>query len=625
MNKPRNDVWKSSTKKITILNPQDFEVPEFIKEIKSKFNLSDDVFGSADEKEVKERLEVMKVLKNEGIMEAIDDLSKFFQKSIYLPSSENDFLFYYDQNDNPYWKAVKSLIKKLKPFREYTRIDEICSYLESKLHLEEVEMKFASEISHKLKSVTFLEGIIKMEMRGDDYWRYHSMDDLVNTSVVVGKKAYRSTWKDGFVANVPNWTKSPLMRFLGVKSFVQKMANSFAIARANSSSTVSYLPRCVVQDILNHFNKEEFNSLRNEYRNCIFTLHFLYDEHGLRIDFIGVEKEVGDHEFSFQKRNFDGFTKRERKQFKKSEKEVTNLYIRSKMLNGLQTIYDELNTEYSLFTKYFKIESKNTDDEFRWYALNNIYNENKELVEKLEDIRRYTSLNVKTMSALGSIIKYMTKIAAEKNLNICIPEITEAHTGTTFNDLAPIEIFEKHKKLISFTLPTINGHILCLTGRHGGGKSVAGKSILSSVWMAQSGLPIFAKEFKTEIKTVIGSIVNDNGEGSTATVFVEKVKSLMEGISKVPNGESIIFIDEIGKGTQETAGINLGKRILKTVKDKGYSVIFNSQILALAEYAKDELGANCFVVDKNHQFKEGIGDGQMDELLKEKGLDKYLN
>jgi DNA mismatch repair ATPase MutS len=124
---------------------------------------------------------------------------------------------------------------------------------------------------------------------------------------------------------------------------------------------------------------------------------------------------------------------------------------------------------------------------------------------------------------------------------------------------------------------------------------------------------------------MIGAVTNDSGDGSTATVFVKKTKNLFENINKVPAHKSLIFIDEIGKGTQENSGLKLGRQILKVLSGNGNSVIFNTQIMKLAEYARDNYKAICLKVNDKHQFEPGIGEGEMEELIKEIGLDKYLN
>lgn len=604
-----NDIWMPSDKKIKILNSEDFKIPKFILDICNKFGLDIETFGICDKDEIKNRLDIMHMLSNDEIISEISDFHNFFASSRELPPDENSFLHYYNNDDNIYWENLKRLIGVLSKYNKYDRIKCFTDKLKNFLQYEKVEKDFANEVSVKLNNVTFLEGILELNSYGD-----------LSNSIVVGKKMYKSTWKDGYIAKAPKWTKTIPMKIIGASSIIQKSLNTIATNRSFKSSIITDLPTSILNDIISYLYSINFFYDRN----LKYVIHFIYDNSGLFIDIVSSCRKYDKFKFKFKYEDYDGFTSQDKKRIKKHSKLISNQYEISRSIESATSIYDNLFSKYGIKvgTK-FKIESKQTDEEFRWYALQNIYSENKEIVNKLEQIRNYTYNNMLMLYKLSKVYSYMKKLSIINKMNICIPTIV--NSGTHFKELSPIEIIDKSYNLIPITLPSIDGHIVCLTGRHGGGKSITGKSILSSVWMAQSGLPIFAKEFKTELKSVIGSIVNDDGDGSTATIFVEKVKNLLEGINKVPKGESIIFIDEIGKGTQESAGINLGKRILKTLKNNGYNVIFNSQILQLAEYAKYELDAKCFVVNKDHQFIEGIGDGQMDQLLKEKGLDQLLS
>ena len=620
--KEQNIIWGNHQDKITILNPKDFETPVFVKNLSKDFGLDIGTLGLINAEKIKYRLNTMKALMNEDTRRKIEDFLKFFGDNTCLPTTENEFLRQYEYKRLSYWEGVQKLINFLEQYPEVESFRNLAAELQSKMGFKEMEERMAAYILEKLKKVTFLEGVIKMKFqrKGSNY-EYLDNNGLIS-GVVVGKKMYNSTWGSGFSAPIPEWMKTNFLKATRLTKIFQKFMNIRATMKANRSSVVTYTPMSIVRDIKNCM--EENDTIR-KYYNYIFTIKFEYSSAGLDLEFISVENKGWSRDFKFKHSNFEGLTTKEKIRIHKEVKKINEVYKFTSSVRNCQKVYEDLDAHCDLFKKNFTIKSPLTDEDFRWYALRNIYNEQKKLVENLEIIRKYTYEATKELDKLGDIVATMQKIAKQRNLSICIPEIIEDKKGTSFKDLAPIEIIEKSNELIPFNLPTINGHILCLTGRHGGGKSVAGKSILSSIFLAQSGLPVFAKEFKTEIKTVMGSVVNDEGEGSTATVFVEKVKNLLDGISKVPVGQSIVFIDEIGKGTQEAAGVSLGKRLLKTVKEKGYSVVFNSQILQLAEYAKDELGARCFVVDKNHNFQEGVGDGQMDELIKEKGLDKYLN
>jgi DNA mismatch repair ATPase MutS len=215
--------------------------------------------------------------------------------------------------------------------------------------------------------------------------------------------------------------------------------------------------------------------------------------------------------------------------------------------------------------------------------------------------------------------------AAALSLPLCIPIISTQHDGVFFKNLVPISLVGSNlPQIIPISLDRINGQMVGLTGRHGGGKTTIGKNVLQNVYFALSGLPVFAESFHTDVKTVLGAVTNDEGGGSTATVFVQKVTNLMKEILEVPPHESLVFIDEIGKGTQHGTGLELGKAILFTLSKGGNSVLFNTQTLELAEYAQESLNAVCYKANKKFEFTKGISGGELGELVKEIGLDKFL-
>src|SRR5680860_1135614 len=297
-------------------------------------------------------------------------------------------------------------------------------------------------------------------------------------------------------------------------------------------------------------------------------------------------------------------------------------------LQKAQEVIDFINKYSKLqFGVNYGIDSPATNRDFRWNFLSNIYSsdENVEIYIKLRNERAWFFSRLEEILELCNKISNFQSVALRNNLPLCMPKIKNSGTGVTFLALAPIDMMNQGKKMIPFSFPSINGRMICLTGRHGRGKSVAGNSILQSLWLAQSGLPVFAESFEFDIKDVIGAIVNDEGEGSTATIFLQKAKNLLKNIQKVPVEKSLIFIDEIGKGTQEDAGMKLGVRLLKTISKNGYSAVFNTQIMDLANFAKNDLDAICLKVENNHQFSPGIGEGGMEDLIKEIGLDKYLS
>lgn len=625
-----NFFWRQpNTPEIKIVNPADFSKPEIIQKIGNSFGSS--AFGLTDVQEIKLRNELSAFfLNNKDIKEKIAKWKAKTEKFRYLPTNEDDFLATYEQPENPYWILVKEIINEFSKPNAPKRIREFAEQLQDSLDLEEDETIMAARISAKLKTVTFMDGVADLRLCYYD----NNRDD----TFIVGRKAYSAAWSN-IKVTPPKWTKNFFCKTTGIRFLISEIIAEHNRHKANRSAAIFYFPTCLFGDICNGLKTilqsppeipywETLLHKLEQRKNLIFTVYFRYDQGGLKIKVIGLtEKHPEDADFELAFKNFNGYTPSEKKIANCIQEQIIEKIAQTEGITGLSNIHRELQEKFQIFNKFFALSSPQTDAELKWYALENLYNtsENKKTFQELKSQRNFLNDTMNQLSNLSQFINLFEEEARKRQIPICVPQIkNDGKVGVSFVNLAPIGMMNQNKEMIPFTMPTINGRMVCLTGRHGGGKSVAGRSVIESIYLAQSGLPVFAESFSVDVKTVLGAVINDEGEGSKATVFVEKVKNLFSEISKVPKEKSLIFIDEIGNSTQEDSGFDLGKLILIALRDKGYSVIFNTQIMRLAEYAKD-LGAVCLKVNKNHAFSEGIGDGQMDKLIKESGLDKYFN
>lgn len=642
--KTSNFFWRNpkESASIKIVNPLDFSEPEILKQIR-RDNLVPNLFGLTDLKEITLRNQLTKfILYNQGIQEKINHWRQKAETFNSLPLKENDFLALYEQNVIPYWEMIKEIIRELSQSNVPMRLQEFAKNLQSSLDLELAETNMAARIAERLKNVTVMEGVVDIRLFGADRNGDHKF--------ILGKKFYSASWSS-YKIDAPKWTRNLFCRVTGIKLLVKRITIQRTTKRANRSAAILDFPITLHNDLKDSLrqllmsqpdkplnptkNKRKKNPreelLRNlEYynSNLIFTVLFSYNDEGLSARVINMRNEVERKEsFNFDFDDFDGYTLGERVVAKKIKREIEQKMLISREMMGTLEIYDKLQKYFDLFSKKFFLSSPLTDKELKWYALSNLYRdkENGETYKALTEQRLFTSRTLNELNNLKLAIKLFESEAKKFDVPICAPEIrNDGKVGVSFAMMAPINMMGQNKKMIPITMPIINGRIVCLTGRHGGGKSVAGNSVIENIFLAQSGLPVFAKSFSVDVKTVLGSVTNDHGEGSTATVFVQKVKNLFSEIQKVPKEKSLIFIDEIGKGTQEDQGFALGLKILTALKGQQYSVIFNTQIMRLAEYAKNNLDAVCLKVNKDHSFSEGIGDGQMEQLIKESGLDKYF-
>ncbi|MEK7103258.1 MAG: hypothetical protein AAB870_02840, partial [Patescibacteria group bacterium] len=112
--------------------------------------------------------------------------------------------------------------------------------------------------------------------------------------------------------------------------------------------------------------------------------------------------------------------------------------------------------------------------------------------------------------------------------------------------------------------------------------------------------------------------------GSTCEMIIAKLTNILKAAEQYSSDEFVVVIDELGVGTQESSGLELGKDMLEALSKRKISVLFSTQILALAEYAKADLGAYCFKVDEHHALSVGIAGGAMDVLREKSGFNAIL-
>ena len=648
--------WSGKKKKLRILNPDDFQVPTIVGTNMRKMFGEDFVasLGLADENEIVSRNELMRFLfERPELRQKIRNWKKDGYLTESLPKDENSFLYYYE-NDNPYWAAVKEFLGEVKNTEKCpTKIIPFLDKIEkSVVTLESLEKNMAEKIGEKLRKVTRMEGVIDLTVEGSQMKirELSNEDDYVPT--IIGQKAFSAAWSTSYMAHIPRWLGKWFWRVTGIKKLAQSIANYRASAKAKRSAIIEFFPNSIKTDLMNGLRgllklkllfinmedkdlSEEENKIKKfltSMPSTFFKMYFSYDENGLQITPVSIQN-VNRPEFStFSERRardrYTGYNEKERKtiiqNLEKINQDVSEGFA---VQNALKTSEFIANNFGLLIGESKKIAATNTDEDFRWYYIQNLYNssEHNEVYKKLIANRKYFWSGLDELDNLCRIIDLFESQAKRYSLPLCMPNIKTKKVGVNFKAMAPIDMMDQGKKMVPFSFPEINGHILCLTGKHGRGKSVAGKSVLENLWLAQSGLLVFAESFSTDIKEMIGAVTNDTGDGSTATVFVKKTMNLFKNIKKVPAHKSLIFIDEIGKGTQESSGLELGQKILKALNQNGNSVIFNTQIIKLAEHARDNFQAICLKVDDKHQFQPGIGEGLMEELIHEVGLDKYLN
>lgn len=128
--------------------------------------------------------------------------------------------------------------------------------------------------------------------------------------------------------------------------------------------------------------------------------------------------------------------------------------------------------------------------------------------------------------------------------------------------------------------------ILVLSGANAGGKTVALKTLGLLVLMAQSGmlipavedsaLPLFEKVF-----VHIGDEQNLSQDLSTFSSFVLWAKEVLPQV----DSKTLVLIDELGSGTDQTQGAALSMAILDYIKERDGYALVTTHVDALKAYA----------------------------------------
>ena len=159
-----------------------------------------------------------------------------------------------------------------------------------------------------------------------------------------------------------------------------------------------------------------------------------------------------------------------------------------------------------------------------------------------------------------------------------------------------------------------NAQTLVITGPNMGGKTVALKSVGIMTMMAQAGLHIPADD-DTEI-AVFDAIFADIGDEqsieaslSTFSAHLGHIRTILEAADE----RTLVLLDELGAGTDPSAGAAMGMAILESLTLRGTVTAATTHFDALKAFASRtegvENGSMVFNVETltpSYQFRQGI-------------------
>jgi len=279
--------------------------------------------------------------------------------------------------------------------------------------------------------------------------------------------------------------------------------------------------------------------------------------------------------------------------------------------------------------EFFSVASPNTDERYRWFALQNIYNSStiSLAVKALLEHRKFVNEQVTRLKEVANLVNKQIKAARSLKSPLTLPNLLSDKHDLSFEEVYPVRLLSRDDvtKYVKIKgIASFRGQAVCLTGAHAAGKTTTSFAIAENLFLAQSGLLVFGSDFSWNMKLHIGIVVSERGEGSKSELLLEKLGKVVDSLQSVDGKDALLIFDELGTGTQEDAGLELGKAVLSALSKRGMSLLFNTQIQDLAQWSHSEVGATCLYIDNNRVWHPGIKDGGLDKLRKTSGFDAKL-
>ena len=208
-----------------------------------------------------------------------------------------------------------------------------------------------------------------------------------------------------------------------------------------------------------------------------------------------------------------------------------------------------------------------------------------ELTEKLLEHEQAINIAIETMHHYDVLF---AKAKFSKSMDATIPEITEDFTMELIDARHPalgekavplsIEFGKEHKALV-------------ITGPNTGGKTVTLKTIGLLTMLAQSGLPIPAKE-GSKI-AIFQHVFVDIGDGQSIeqnlSTFSSRLVNIIDILRKT-NDSSLVLLDELGSGTDPGEGMALAIVILEQLYHKGATLFATTHYSEMKKFADETEG-----------------------------------
>jgi hypothetical protein len=627
-------------------------------------------FGITDVEELRKRCKLVSFLiENPKLMDAFSKSPCYHDYT--LPDTGNQFLsFYFHERKNermPLYKNLRKLRESLSKISTSScnEMDLFKKFLDENLDImQKEELAKAKLLKERIDQATFLQGTINLKI--EKSFSSESLEISLKSDAAYGYRKNYYGLANNILLDIPDWVNLDFWKYcFWIGPFVKKtvvLINKLRTKKYYSSYLYDSMPPYIFED-LKSFLKDKFllvpkdtpekpkNKMydflkRNKINGLYLDYFFTYDERGLFVKLVdvgslGYDSEVNNFvnsvQFDDEQKNFVGYSLSTRDKI--SKKNYENLEViknRFKSRNSLKLI-SLLNRIFPKMEEGVIIESPKSDLLIKWHRLSHLYTlpEMEGVFNDANTFRQYIKKQLIDLHSVSTLINGLQKKAKGWNIKLTVPQILNQEDNLiAFSSLYPIQIIGdkgSREKVLSAkdireikSLAHINGQLVGLTGQNAGGKSVTHETVINALYLAQSGLPIFGENFKCNPKKLIGMLFLERGEGSTMQLQARGMKKIFDALNKHKENSSFLVLDEIGTGTDYYEALSYGIKLLKAIANRKVSCLYTTQFSDIAKEA-EKIGAINFQIDKDHSITKGVGRPNLDHVLQEEGLDKYLN